>query len=116
MSRTLQLVALSLLLLAAIPAMPMSEHTETVMRGDWPSYENGSSILSLPQVRAILEKFEEDDGIRVELRYPGGDAGRMWAESLQQWFVTFGIPASYLELMPGSGAANQLVIALIDRR
>jgi hypothetical protein len=116
MLRALKLIIFAAAVFASMSAIPFSEHTETVMRKDWPSYENGASVLALPQFRSILEKFDEDDRNRVEIRYPGGDSGRQWAQSISQWFVTFGVPASYLQLLAGSGASDQLVIALIDRR
>ena len=89
---------------------------ETIMYRDWPIHENGSSVMDLPQVRSILKKFEEADGMSIEIRYPGGDAGRQWAVSVAGWLVSFGIPVGYMELLPGSGGPDQLVLTLIDRR
>ncbi len=112
------MVALSLwfLLLASPVVLAISEHTEILKRADWPQYVNGTNISALPQVRQILERFQEDQRITIEIRYPGGVLGRQWAESLANWLITFGVPVNYLELLLGSGARNQLVIALIDRR
>ena len=98
------------------PALAIEEYQEILSRSDWPAYENGSHVLALPQVSNVLEKFEEDEQVSVEIRYPGGDTGRLWAESLMAWFVSFGIPQQYLSLFPGSGAGDQLAIVLIDRR
>ena len=102
--------------LVPVPALAVEEHIEILSRSDWPIYENGSHILALPQVSKIVEMFEEDEQVSVEIRYPGGDAGRLWAESLLAWFVSFGIPKQYLSLFPGSGGGDQLAIVLIDRR
>ena len=98
------------------PVLAIEEHVEILTRSDWPTYENGSNIIALPQVSKIVEKFEENAQISVEIRYPGGDPGRLWAESLLAWLVAFGIPQQYLSLFPGSGAGDQLAIVLIDRR
>ena len=98
------------------PVLAIEEHVEILTRSDWPAYENGSNIIALPQVSKIVEKFEENEQVSVEIRYPGGDAGRLWAESLLAWFISFGIPQQYLSLFPGSGAGDQLAIVLIDRR
>ena len=93
-----------------------SEYAEIIPRNIWPAYETGNTILSIPQVSEILRRFEEDDNIILEIRYPGGDIGRKWAESLAAWMTAFGVPDHYVELLQGSGAADQLVIAIIDRR
>ena len=105
-----------LLIIPHMPALAIKEHEEILNRSEWPAYENGSHILALPQVSKIVELFEEDEQVSVEIRYPGGDAGRLWAESLLAWFVSFGIPQQYLSLFPGSGGGDQLAIVLIDRR
>jgi hypothetical protein len=110
------LICVLSLVLFSLPGQAVSKHTEVLNRSEWPQYENGSNVLALKQITAILGKFEENDKISVEIRYPGGDIGRQWAETLSEWFVTFGIPIAYQELLPGSGSVNSLVIAVIDRR
>ena len=100
----------------SLPGHTVSEHTEILNRSEWPLYENGTNVLALKQITAIVGRFEENDEVSFEIRYPGGDAGRHWAETLSKWFVTFGIPIKYQELLPGSGSVNSLVIAIIDRR
>ncbi len=104
------------LLCASSMGLAITEHTETLRRSEWPEYINGPGILGLAPVHRILQEFEEDEKIIVEIRYPGGDPGRAWAESLAGWLVTFGVPEKYIELYPGSGVADLLIISLIDRR
>ena len=94
----------------------VTQYDEILVQSEWPKYVNGTNIAALPQVSQILRRFEEDEKITIEIHYPGGDSGRQWAENLGRWFVSFGVPARYLELLPGSGAADRLVISLIDRR
>lgn len=94
----------------------VTQHNEILVLSEWPKYETGTNIAALSQVSQILRRFEEEEKLTIEIHYPSGDSGRQWAESLGRWFVSFGVPARYLELLPGSGAANRLVISLIDRR
>lgn len=109
-------VAFTLLSTVCFSAAAVSEHTETLHRGQWPIYEIGTDVIALPQIRKILFQYEEDEKTSIEIRYPGGDAGRLWAESLTDWLVSYGVPAKYIDLFAGSGAADRLVIAFIDRR
>ena len=94
----------------------ISEHSETISRGQWPEYENGTNVVALPQVQTVLSKFAEHEKVSIEIRYPGGDAGRQWAEALSNWMVSYGVPKQYFILVPGSGGADRIVMVLIDRR
>ena len=119
MPRTLFALSLiALLVTAAYSArtLAVDEISRTIRWNDWPAYENGSNLLALEQVTTILERFEEHEKVRLEIRYPGGEAGRAWAESCARWLVAFGIPPDAIELLPGSGAADQVVLAIVDRR
>ncbi len=109
-------LGIALNLFAAQPAFAISEHTEVLKDDQWPEYVNGTNMIALPQISEILKRFREDEKISIEIRYPGGDLGKQQAESLSNWFVTFGIPQNYIELLPGAGGLGQLVINLIDRR
>ena len=115
MTRAL-LAALLLTALPATVAVAAGEITRTIRWNEWPAYENGSNLLALEQISTIVERFEEDEKVRLEIRYPGGEAGRQWGESCAHWLVAFGIPPGAIELLPGSGAADQVVLAIVDRR
>ncbi len=102
--------------LSSGPVDAYSEHREVIMQDDWPALEQGERLLALPQIRTMLDRFDEDENISLEIRYPGGDRGRLWAERLAMWLVALGIPERYMERVPGSGGKDQLVLLLIDRR
>ncbi len=97
-------------------AVAVFEHTEILYRWQWPEYVIGANVIALPQVRKILSLYEEDEETGIEIRYPGGDAGRLWAESVAGWLISYGAPGKYVELLPGSGGADRLVMVFIDRR
>ena len=94
----------------------VTQHTEILTRIEWPEHENGANIIALPQVNQTLRRFDENESISIEIRYPGGDIGRQWAEGLRHWFVSFGVPLEYLSLFPGADSDDKLIISLIDRR
>ncbi len=41
--------------------------------------------------------------------------GIRWGQEMFRWFVAYGVPGKYLQLQLGSGAADQLVLVLVDR-
>ncbi len=89
------------------------EHMLT--RAQWPAHANGQNIIALPAVAQALRRFVENDKTTIVIQYPGGDPGRMWADELYNWLISFGIPIRYLELQPGSGAVDRLVVSVISR-
>lgn len=103
------------LLLAGAPAGGGSIYEHILTRPQWPQHANGENVSALPAVRQVLRRFEENGKITIVIRYPGGDPGRQWADQLYGWLVSLGIPTRYLELEPSSGAADRLVVSVIDR-
>ena len=104
------------LLLGGTPAAHAGEIYEHILtRPQWPQHANGHNVLALPAVEQALRRFEENGKITIVIRYPGGDFGRQWADQLHDWLVSFGVPTRHLELHPGSGAADRLVVSVIDR-
>jgi len=97
-------------------AFAVEEHAEVILQSDWPTYVNGANIASLPQINRILSRFDEHEKIGISIRYPGGEAGQQWAKSLQSWLISFGVPGIYIEILPASGAADRIILTLIDRR
>ncbi len=108
--------AFVILAVACFNAAAISEHIEILYRWQWPEYASGGNVVALPQIHKTLSLYEEDRETRIEIRYPGGDAGRLWAESVAGWLISYGVPGKYLELFPGSGGGDRLAIVFIDRR
>ncbi len=103
------------LLLAGAPASGGDIHDYIVTRAEWPQHANGQNISALPVVNETLRSFEENGKVTIVIRYPGGDPGHQWANELYGWLVSLGIPTRYIELQPGSGATDRLVVSVIDR-
>ena len=106
---------LGVLLLAGTPALAIDIHEQILTRAQWPQHANGYNVAALPAVNQTLRRFEENGKINIVIYYPGGDPGQQWARELYNWLVSFGVPTRYLELQPGSGAADRLVVSIIDR-
>ena len=49
---------------------------------------------------------------QVEIRYPGGESGMLWAEELRDWLVSLGIPLNRIQTLSGSAVADRLLINL----
>ena len=103
------------LLLIGTPATGGDIYNHIVTRSQWPQHANGQNIPALPAVKEALRRFEENGKVTIVILYPGGDPGRQWANQLYGWLVSLGIPTRYIELQPGSGATDRLVVSVINR-
>lgn len=97
------------------PAHALEFYEHELPRAAWPRSPTGDAVLRLPAVRNTLSTFKENGRIHIVIRYPGGDAGKQWADELRGWLVSFGVPLQYLELAPGAGGAARLVVEVADR-
>lgn len=97
----------------AVAAFDLHEHI--LPRAQWPQHANGRNVAALPAVAEALRRFEENGKMAVVIRYPGGDPGRQWARELHDWLVGLGVPGRYLELQPGAGAEDRLIVSIIER-
>lgn len=52
----------------------------------------------------------------IEIRYPGGDEGSLWAGELADWLVALGIPSNRIQLMPGSARADRIDLLIVPSR
>ena len=111
----LVLLGISLTLVIPMSAAAFDVKESVVTRSEWPEYENGPTLLSLPALQKTLALFKEKPGQSITIRHPGGDAGRRWGQTVHRWFVAFGVPLEYLVVEAGSGGADQILIVFIDR-
>ena len=77
---------------------------------DWPQQRNTHAVLELDPVRAVLSVFSEERSQNVIVRHPGGDGGNAWALEFREWLVAFGVPSHFINLEPGSGGVDRLLI------
>ena len=114
----MQLKILALLIAALlIPSHTLAVGTreQRINYSEWPQYVNGPNIAALSQVQEILAGFDEKPGNEIIVRYPGGTAGIKWAQTMRDWFISYGVPGDYLKLEAGSGAPDLLLLILITR-
>ncbi len=93
------------------------QFTEWIIgRAEWPTYVNSHHIGTLPSVREVLARFEEKAPFRIIVRYPGGQAGSEWADTLVHWFVAHGVPGDYVRKELGAGHPDRLLLVLVSER
>ncbi|MCY4312661.1 MAG: hypothetical protein OXD44_03010 [Gammaproteobacteria bacterium] len=97
-------------------ASAFGENQEIILLDEWPEIQTSANVLALPQIRETLRNFDESRGHIVQIRFPGGAKGRLWGESVAEWLTAFGVPGNHLDVLPGSGAADRIVLEIIHSR
>ena len=78
----------------------------------WDIPRHGESVLEIPELSSVMQKWMTDPQQKIELRYPGGEEGELWVEELRDWFVALGMPSSVMRIYPGSNAEDVINIVL----
>lgn len=100
---------LSCLLLAA--GVAGADEPWFVTAAEWAQPRTGTVLMqhaALSQAMAALH-----DGQTLQLLYPGGDEGSLWARELQAWLVALGLSSQRMELLPGSRREDAIELRVI---
>jgi len=81
---------------------------------EWPQTPSVDAVLQIPQLRSAIARFDEVAPSRMIIRYPGGDQGQAWAESLHDALVSLGIRSSEIVSEPGSGLPDTIALIVTE--
>ncbi|MBN1379534.1 MAG: hypothetical protein JXA04_09890 [Gammaproteobacteria bacterium] len=84
---------------------------------EWARPRSGERVQSFPSLRDFAVVWSAaPTGSVVEIRYPGGDEGSLWASELSDWLVALGIASEHIKLIPGHARADQIELLIIEPR
>lgn len=78
----------------------------------WASPRSAERVLNLPAVRQVLQDWSRREEAQIVIRYPGGEAGLLWAEELADWLVALGVPSDAIRRQPGSSRADAVELGV----
>ncbi|RMG59962.1 MAG: hypothetical protein D6717_00820 [Gammaproteobacteria bacterium] len=81
---------------------------------DWDRPRSAEHVLSLAPVRQAVHGLLLLPDSRLEIRYPGGEAGSLQAAELRDWLISLGIDADRLETVPAPLPGGQLELQLFS--
>ncbi|HEX7029847.1 MAG TPA: hypothetical protein VF254_04570 [Gammaproteobacteria bacterium] len=86
----------------------------TLSASEWSRPRSGAAVLAMTPVAEAVRAWQaaDSDTSRLQLRYPGGEEGSLWAAELQDWLVALGVPPGAIELVAG-GSPGELEIRLL---
>ena len=76
----------------------------------WARPRTADSVRRMEPVGGAARAWMSDPAQVLELQYPGGETGMLWAEELRDWLVSLGVPLDRIQTLAGSAAADRLLI------
>ena len=80
----------------------------------WARPRSAREVAMMPSVKQLVQRWMQIEDGRVEIRYPGGEEGSLWASELRDWLVTLGVPSGKIVLRVGSPNADELVLSVLS--
>ncbi|HEX7046450.1 MAG TPA: hypothetical protein VF275_02595 [Gammaproteobacteria bacterium] len=89
----------------------------TLSASEWSRPRSGEAVLAMEPVAEAVRAWQAADAAtgtsRLQLLYPGGEEGSLWAAELHDWLVALGVPPGAIEVVAG-GDPGQLEIRLLN--
>lgn len=110
----MMLKKICVLILLLSPVVQAFADTWEITAAEWARPRHGDWLVRQPALAAAIEQLQQAPLSRLQILYPGGDEGVLWAEELQAWMVALGVASDRIERIPGSGAADRVQIRVIQ--
>jgi hypothetical protein len=80
----------------------------------WAAPRSGQTVVAEPALRAaVATLLAREPDSRLQIRYPGGETGQLWAQELSAWLIALGIPSTRIETLPGGVRDDQLLLTVV---
>ncbi len=80
----------------------------------WEVSRHGEALLKVDELVSFVNAWAEKPSTIIEIRFPGGEEGELWAEELKSWLVSLGVPSDHMRLTPGSDASDVINLSLYE--
>jgi hypothetical protein len=110
-----RIIFLVLLLVVSMSSSANSLRIFTLSADEWAQPRSGTVIIQFSAVRSAINYWDKGIDFAILIRYPGEDSGEIWATELRDWMISLGIPSDYLQLAPGSQAADEIKLIVGQR-
>ena len=112
----LRLLIVLAALLIFVPASAQEDFEVPISISEWPLGAAPETVLSIPQLKIAVKQWMEAENAILIIRYPGGDVGNQWAVEVRDRLVSFGVESKHIEIQPGSGIEDTLLIIVYEQR
>lgn len=111
MLRAMKTTLISLMLIM-LPSMARAE--VLLLEGhEWAVPKQATTIIAMPAINKTMQAMLQHPNSLLQIRYPGGDEGTLWANELRSWLVALGLASERIELIPGSASHTALELEVL---
>lgn len=107
------MLKISLVLLLLFPTLIIAGESWRISALEWAQPRHGEWLVRHPVLAEAVDELQQQPQSQLQIRYPGGDEGVLWAEELQAWLVALGVPSSRIERVPGSSIAGMIQLDIV---
>lgn len=108
-------VSIFLLLLAVTLPAAARERTYALGLELWVRPREGAELVRFPELAGAVRDWAGHPGARIQIRFPGGEEGDLWASELCDWLVALGVPSSALETQAGSSQGDRIELIVVSQ-
>jgi hypothetical protein len=91
-----------------LPVTAQEQNVFILSSSEWNVPRTTETILAMPALQKTIQAYRISREGQIQIRYPGGDEGTLWANELRSWLVALGIASKHIDLLPGSRDPGQL--------
>ena len=101
-------------LVLLMPVAVYGEASWEISAQEWAQPRHGDWLVQQPALSGAIALLQQQPDSHLQVRYPGGDEGVLWAEELQSWLVALGLASNRIELVPGSSKADLIQLNIVQ--
>ncbi len=101
-----------IILLLLLNSSPVLSETYYLSADIWASPRSALSVSQMPAINSAVLKWQKSTDSTLEILYPGGENGELWASELKDWLISLGIPEQSTRLNSGSAFADKIQISI----
>ena len=116
MKRSYYLKTIKIMCLCGLlfPSLVLAEQERLLNEDDWSRPRSARVVKDFIAIQETVQAWMKDTKKqRIELRYPGGEDGNLWALELQDWLIALGIPSQKIEIYPGHPRQGELALVVL---
>ncbi|HHZ88370.1 MAG TPA: hypothetical protein EYN73_08595 [Chromatiaceae bacterium] len=115
MLRTLStLFALGLTLVTGGALAADSDASFTLSADVWASPRSGLSVRNMVGVAEAVKRLNSTDSAQLQVHFPQGENGSLWADELRAWLVSLGLESSRIQLYPDASSDHGLTLRVAE--
>lgn len=102
------------LFLLLVPFFVYGDDSWEISAQEWAQPRHGEWLVRQPALVGAMAQLQQSSQSHLQIRYPGGDEGVLWAEELQSWLVALGLASNRIELVPASRKADLIQLQVVQ--